>query len=56
MKLEEFKELINKLDNKEICDLFTDNKNCEQCFCQTKDKECIITIFSEGMLDEIGNK
>lgn len=55
MTLEEFKETIKSLDNKDVCKILSDS-NCEQCFCQTKDKECIITIFSEGILDEIGNK
>lgn len=55
MTLEEFKKTIKSLDDEDVCKILS-GSNCEQCFCQTKDKECIITIFSEGILDEIGNK
>lgn len=55
MTLEEFKDLINKLDNKEICDLFTDNKDCKQCFFYYEDMgECVKQVFVEGIWEEIG--
>lgn len=55
MTLEEFKDLINKLDSKEVCDLFTDNKNCEKClFYYEESEECVKEVFVEGILDEIG--
>lgn len=53
--IEELKDILHKLDSKEVCELLS-NKQCEKCFCYTKEKECIIKIFSEGMLNEIGSK
>ena len=55
MGIEELKDILHKLDSKEICELLS-NKQCEKCFCCTKEKECVIKIFSEGMLNEIGSK
>ena len=54
--IEQLKEVLKALQDKSICNLLTDNKQCTKCFCQTEDKNCILSIFSEGMLDEIGNK
>ena len=49
MDIEELKDILHKLDSNEICELLS-NKKCEKCFCYTKEKECVIKIFSEGML------
>ena len=53
---EQLKEVLKALQDKSICNILTDNKQCNKCFCQTEDKNCILSIFCEGMLDEIGNK
>lgn len=55
MTLEELKETIKSLESKEVCELLSYN-NCDKCFCKTNGDECIITIFTEGILNEIGNK
>lgn len=55
MSIEELKDIFHKLDSNEVCELLS-NKQCEKCFCCTKEKECIIKIFVEGMLNEIGSK
>ena len=55
MTIGELKDILYKLDSNEVCELLS-NKQCEKCFCYTKGKECVIKIFSEGMLNEIGNK
>ena len=54
--IEQIKEKLKALQDKSICNLLTDDKDCNKCFCQTEDKNCILSIFCEGMLDEIGNK
>ena len=54
--IEKLKEVLKALQDKSICNLLTDNKDCNKCFCQAEDKNCILSIFCEGMLDEIGNK
>ena len=54
--IEQLKEVLKTLQDKSICNLLTDNKDCNKCFCQTEEKNCILSIFCEGMLDEIGNK
>nr|DAZ45586.1 MAG TPA: Mannan-binding lectin serine protease 2 vitro evolution, specific inhibitor.28A [Caudoviricetes sp.] len=55
MNIEELKDLLHKLDSKEICELLS-NGDCNKCFCQTEEKNCILSTFSEGMLNEIGSK
>ena len=55
MTIEELKDILHKLDSQEICELLS-NSQCNKCFCQTEDKNCILSVFCEGMLDEIGNK
>lgn len=55
MTLEEFKDLINKLDSNDVCKVLSNN-NCDKCFCKMEDDECLIAIFTEGILNEIGNK
>ena len=53
MTLEELKDLLHKLDSKEICELLS-NKNCEKCFFYYEDTgECVKTVFVEGVLEEI---
>ena len=54
--IEKLKEVLKALQDKSICNLLTDDKQCDKCFCQTEDTNCILSIFCEGMLDEIGNK
>ena len=54
--IEQLKGVLKALQDKSICNLLTDNKDCSKCFCQTEDKNCILSIFCEGMLNEIGNK
>ena len=54
--IEQLKEVLKALQDKSICNLLTDNKQCDKCFCQIEDKNCILSIFCEGMLDELGNK
>ena len=54
--IEQLKEVLKALQDKSICNLLTDDKDCNKCFCQTEDKNCILSIFCEGMLNEIGNK
>ena len=54
--IEQLKEVLKALQDKLICNLLTDDKQCDKCFCQTEDKNCILSIFCEGMLNEIGNK
>lgn len=55
MTLEEFKEIVKKIDSKEVCDLFTDNKDCEKCFFYYEGLgECAKEVFVECILDEIG--
>ena len=54
--IEQLKGVLKALQDKSICKLLTDNKQCDKCFCQTEDKNCILSIFCEGMLNEIGNK
>lgn len=55
MTLEEFKEIVKKIDSKDVCNLFTDNKDCEKCLFYYEDMgECVKEVFVEGILDEIG--
>ena len=54
--IELIKEVLKALQDKSICNLLTDDKESNKCFYQTEDKNCILSIFCEGMLDEIGNK
>ena len=53
--IEQLKEVLKALQDKSICELLS-NSQCNKCFCQTEDKNCILSIFCEGMLNEIGNK
>ena len=54
--IEQLKGVLKALQDKSICNLLTDNKQCDKCFCKKKKKNCILSIFCEGMLNEIGNK
>ena len=54
MTIEELKDLLHKLDSNEICELFTDNKQCEKCiFYYEETEECVKTVFVQGTLEEL---
>ena len=52
--IEQLKEVLKALQDKSICELFTDNKQCGKCiFYYEETKECIKTVFVEGTLEEL---
>ena len=53
MTIEELKDLLHKLDSKEICELLS-NSQCEKCcFYYEETGECVKTVFVQGTLEEL---
>ena len=52
--IEQLKEVLKALQDKSICNLLTDNKQCNKCcFYYEETGECIKTVFVEGILEEL---
>ena len=52
--IEQLKEVLKALEDKSICELFTDNNQCEKCFFYYEETgECVKTVFVQGALGEL---
>ena len=52
--IEQIKEVLKALQDKSICNLLTDDKDCNKCFLYYEEtEECVKTVFVQGALEEL---